>query len=83
MMMYAVYMKSIQVTFDEGLLKRLDATKEVRREGRSAVLRRAAAEYLARRRHSEIAEAYARGYGKHPIDEELEGWSEQGVWPAE
>jgi hypothetical protein len=47
------------------------------------VLRRAVAQYLARRRESEIAEAYARGYGEHPIDEELAGWSEQGVWPEE
>ncbi|HXT52403.1 MAG TPA: hypothetical protein VN811_15275 [Thermoanaerobaculia bacterium] len=77
-------MKSIQVTFDEKLLAQLDATGEVRSEGRSAVLRRATAEYLARRRDSEIAEAYARGYGANPgLGEEFEGWSEQGVWPEE
>ena len=31
-------MKAIQVMFDETLLARLDASEEVRREGRSAVL---------------------------------------------
>ena len=41
-------MKPVQVLFDELLLKRLDADEEVRRDGRSAVLRRAAAEYLRR-----------------------------------
>lgn len=76
-------MRAIQVTFDEELLEQLDASGEVQREGRSAVLRRATAEYLARQRDSEIAEAYRRGYGEHPVDEELEGWSEQGVWPEE
>ena len=82
-MMYDAFMKSIQVTFDEKLLARLDANAEVRREGRSAVLRKAAAQYLARQRESEIAEAYARAYGEQPVDEELEGWSEEGAWPKE
>ena len=82
-MLYDLCMKSIQVTFDEKLLARLDANAEVRREGRSAVLRKAAAQYLARQRESEIAEAYARAYGEHPVDEELEGWSEEGAWPEE
>jgi metal-responsive CopG/Arc/MetJ family transcriptional regulator len=34
-------MKAIQVTFDERLLCQFDADDEVRRDGRSAVLRRA------------------------------------------
>jgi len=82
-MMYDACMKSIQVTFDEKLLARLDASAEVRRDGRSAVLRKATAEYLARQRDSEIAEAYARAYGEQPVDRELEGWSEEGAWPEE
>jgi metal-responsive CopG/Arc/MetJ family transcriptional regulator len=43
-------MKAIQVMLAEELLARLDASEEVQAEGRSAVLRRAAAEYLDRRR---------------------------------
>jgi hypothetical protein len=43
-------MKSIRVMIDPGLLAVLDATDEVRREGRSAVLRRAISECLERRR---------------------------------
>jgi metal-responsive CopG/Arc/MetJ family transcriptional regulator len=43
-------MKAVQVLFDEPLLRQLDADEEVRELGRSAVLRRAAAEYLRKRR---------------------------------
>lgn len=76
-------MKAIQITFTEGLLAELDASEEVRREGRSAVLRRAAAEYLARRRRDEIAESYARAYADEAgLGEELAGWEHQGQWPA-
>jgi metal-responsive CopG/Arc/MetJ family transcriptional regulator len=76
-------MKAIQVTFDEELLERLDASEEVRRDGRSAVLRRAAAEYLSRRRRSEIAEAYQRAYGSEPgLGDEYAGWEDEGAWPA-
>ena len=41
-------MKSIGVTFDEALLEQLDQQPEVRERGRSAVLREAVADYLAR-----------------------------------
>jgi metal-responsive CopG/Arc/MetJ family transcriptional regulator len=77
-------MKSIQVTFDERLLAELDATEEVRRDGRSAVLRRAAAEYLRHRRRWEIAEGYKRAYGDNAgLSDEFAGWEDQGEWPDE
>jgi metal-responsive CopG/Arc/MetJ family transcriptional regulator len=82
-MLYCSYMKAIQVTLDEQLLARLDATEEARQEGRSAVLRRALAEYLARRRRSEIAEGYARAYGEVGAVDELAGWESEGVWPED
>lgn len=76
-------MKAIQITFDDQLLAELDASEEVQREGRSAVLRRAAAEYLARRRRSEIAEGYAKAYGEDPrLGDEFSGWGDEGKWPA-
>lgn len=77
-------MKAIQIMMDEELLKRLDATPEVRRKGRSEVLRRAAAEYLARRRQRAIRERYRKAYGAdRGLGEELAGWEEQGSWPEE
>ncbi|MFP3939658.1 MAG: hypothetical protein ACLF0P_05070 [Thermoanaerobaculia bacterium] len=76
-------MKVIEVTFDEKLLADLDATEEVRREGRSAVLRRATERYLRARRQKEIAERYRRAYGQDPgVDEELQGWAAESAWPA-
>jgi len=74
--------------FDERLLKRLDATPEVQRDGRSAVLRRAVEDYLRRRRRFAIAEGYRTAYGddQGPTDGlsgEFEGWEDEGAWPVE
>ena len=74
-------MKAIQVTFDETLLERLDACEEVKREGRSAVMRRAVAQYLRRRRAAGIKEAYQRAYGGKGATEDLAGWVGEGTWP--
>lgn len=75
-------MKPIQVSFDEELLEELDESEEVKREGRSAVLRRAVKEYLQRRRRRAIADQYRRAYGQERgLGEEYEGWEEQGEWP--
>jgi hypothetical protein len=80
---YAIYvasfrMKTIQVTFDEKLLDRLDRDEEVQRDGRSAVLRRAAEMYLSYRRRQSIADAYRRAYGSGE-DTELSGWSDEST----
>ena len=53
-------MKPIQVMFDEKLLAHLDADDEVRKDGRSAVMRRAVADYL-RRKHRPLAAPAADG----------------------
>jgi metal-responsive CopG/Arc/MetJ family transcriptional regulator len=83
-MWYNFPMKAIQVTFDEQLLAKLDATEEARRHGRSALLRRAAAEYLLRQDSLRVAEAYRAAYAStSELDRELEGWEEEGTWPAE
>jgi metal-responsive CopG/Arc/MetJ family transcriptional regulator len=76
-------MKAIQVLFDERLLERLDADEEVRADGRSAVLRRAAAEYLRRRRARQTSERYRRAYGnrRRGLDDDFAGWPSEGTWP--
>lgn len=56
-------MKPIRVTFDDALLERLDRHPAVRERGRSAVLREAAAEFLAREDAEEIDRRYVAGYG--------------------
>jgi metal-responsive CopG/Arc/MetJ family transcriptional regulator len=74
--------KSIQVMFDESLLERLDADAEVKRDGRSAVLRRAATAYLKSRRAQATREAYARAYGKgEGLGSDFAGWTGEGTWP--
>jgi metal-responsive CopG/Arc/MetJ family transcriptional regulator len=76
-------MKPIQVLIDEPLLRRLDADAEVKRLGRSEVLRRAASEYLRRSRARRIAEEYRRAYGGGTgLGEEWAGWEGEGSWPA-
>jgi predicted transcriptional regulator len=81
---YIANMKPVQISFDEDLLRRLDATPEVQRDGRSAVLRRAVAEYLDRRRRLEIRERYREAYGEgEGLGAAYSGWEEEGAWPDE
>ncbi len=74
-------MRTVQFTIDERLLAAADADPEVKRDGRSAVLRRALFEYLRQKRRRAIADAYRRAYAK-PV-EDLSGWSAEGAWPEE
>ena len=77
-------MKAVQVMLDERLLKELDATDEVLRDGRSAVLRRALEAYLRRRCRECVAESYARAYRPQGgLGVEWDRWEWQGVWPDE
>lgn len=76
-------MKAIQVTFDDTLLNRLDQHPSVRERGRSAVLREAAADYLARKEAEDVDRRYEAAYGAAPVGEELDGWSAEGVWPEQ
>lgn len=68
---------------DDDLLARLDADEEVQRDGRSAVLRRAADAYLRQRRARVITEAYQRAYGSSSpgLGREFDGWEGEGAWP--
>jgi len=75
-------MKPVQITMDEGLLERLDADEEVKRDGRSVVIRRAIAEYLKARRKRRTADSYRRGYAAG-VSEELVEWVGEAAWPDE
>ena len=75
-------MKPIQILIDEPLLRRLDADEEVPRLGRSEVLRRAADEYLRRRRSRRVTDAYRRAYAnKEGLGAGFAGWENEGSWP--
>ncbi len=77
-------MKPIQITFDEALLEELDATDEVRQDGRSAVLRRAVTEYLRRKRRHSVSERYRKAYAPDgALGNEFAGWEDEGQWPPE
>ena len=67
---------------DEELLEALDQDEVVRRLGRSAVIRRMTAEYLARCENRAVSAQYeqANGY-TDGLGTEFEGWEEQGEWP--
>jgi metal-responsive CopG/Arc/MetJ family transcriptional regulator len=68
--------------FDDELLQRLDSDEEVKKLGRSAVLRRATADYLRRARTRRIAEKYRRAYGGgEGLGSEFDGWAAEGAWP--
>ncbi|MBI3071293.1 MAG: ribbon-helix-helix protein, CopG family [Deltaproteobacteria bacterium] len=72
------------MTIDDSLLERLDADAEVKRDGRSAVLRRAALTYLKQKRKRDIAAAYRHAYGRDKgRDPALSGWEQEGLWPKE
>lgn len=47
------------------------------------MLRRAVAEYLARKRKGDIREQYERAYGRAAgLDEDFSGWEDEGEWPS-
>jgi metal-responsive CopG/Arc/MetJ family transcriptional regulator len=77
-------MKPVQILIDEELLAGLDADEEVRRGGRSKVLRGLIAAYLESRREARLDLQYRQGYGDNlQVSEELEGWEGEGSWPEE
>lgn len=77
-------MKPVQILMDEELLAGLDGDEEVRRSGRSKVLRGLVAAYLESRREARLDAQYRQGYGDAVrVSEELDGWDEEGSWPGE
>jgi hypothetical protein len=81
---YNINMKPVQILIDEELLAGLDEDEEVRRVGRSKVLRGLIAAYLESRREARLDLQYRQGYGESlQVSEELDGGDEEGSWPEE
>ena len=77
-------MKAIQFTIDEELLRQVDRDPETKRSGRSAFLRQAIRDDLARRRDRSIRAAYRKGYGEKPVSrDEFGPLSEAQAWPED
>ena len=64
----------IQVPMPESLVYSLDRLSEERGESRSAILREAAAQYVANADEAEKLRRYVEGYEKHPMSSEEIGW---------
>jgi metal-responsive CopG/Arc/MetJ family transcriptional regulator len=76
-------LKAIQITFDESLLEQLDDDEEVRKRGRSAVLRQLVREFLDQKRAAAIDAQYRRGYANFAgLGPEFEGWEKMGAGSA-
>ncbi len=67
---------------EEALLKQLDRRPEVRAQGRSGVIGEAVRVWLREQETQSIAARYRAGDRIEPkIEEELAGWTDEGVWP--
>jgi metal-responsive CopG/Arc/MetJ family transcriptional regulator len=81
--------RSVQISLDEELLREIDRRPETKRDGRSAVIKRALRLYLDRKQRESIDESYARAYARsdkasksqrpNEFDEMLAGQA----WPDE
>lgn len=77
-------METIQVVLDEKLLKAADRVAKRQRVNRSALIRRALQEYLARLRELELEDQDRRGYISHPQrSEEYRIWENVAAWPED
>ena len=76
--------KVVQFTIDADLLRQVDQDPETKKVGRSAFLRHAIRDYLARRRSRQIRDAYRAGYGKEPVTpDEFGPLIEAQAWPED
>jgi len=77
-------MKTIQMTIDEPLLEAVDRVVERRRTTRSAFVRQALEAALERDRLAAMEDQHARGYAKHPVnDQEFDVWVAEQHWGEE
>jgi hypothetical protein len=77
--------RSVQISVEEELLAEVDGRPETKRDGRSAVIKRALRLYLDQQRRTSIDEQYARGYGKKKAtgSNELDELLGTQAWPDE
>ena len=75
-------LKTIQMTIDESLLRRLDEAVAALEMTRSAFIRKAVEDELSRQRILELERQHAEGYAKHPVQPgEFDVWLGEQSWP--
>jgi metal-responsive CopG/Arc/MetJ family transcriptional regulator len=81
--------RSVQISLDEDLLREVDRRPETKRDGRSAVIKRALQLYLDRKQSETIDESYARAYAgrsrakKSARRDEFDALLDGQAWPDE
>lgn len=77
--------RSVQISLDEELLRRVDRLPEARRGGRSKMIASALRLYLEARRRRDIDEAIRDAYGRESraMLREVEQLMERQAWPDE
>ncbi len=70
--------KIIQVPMNEDLLERLNTYSSERGQSRSAFIREACTEYVAKLTEDELVRQYEEGYRRFPEGEEEEAWAKMG-----
>jgi metal-responsive CopG/Arc/MetJ family transcriptional regulator len=74
-------MKTVQMTLDEALVRRVDRVRKQLRQSRSAFTRDALREYLARHTTAELERRHREGYERHPVGaDEFSGWESEQAW---
>ena len=74
-------MKTVQMTLDESLVRRVDRVRKQLRLSRSAFTRDALREHLARYTTAELERRHREGYERHPVaDGEFSAWETEQAW---
>lgn len=74
-------MKTVQMTLDEALVRRVDRVRKQLQQSRSAFTRDALREYLARHTTAELERKHREGYLRHPAgSDECTGWESEQAW---
>jgi len=76
-----VDMKTIQMTIDEDLLKKVDEIIKQKKITRSAFIRESIVYYLKRKKILEMEKKHREGYKKKPVlQDEFQDWEDEQVW---
>ena len=75
-------MKTVQMTLDEGLLKKVDREIKKLHTNRSEFTREALRRHIEYHREKELEKKHIEGYKKNPaVPEEFSSWEAEQVWP--